>query len=184
MRPKYPKIGICGLSCRLCPMYHTETESRCFGCKSTNRMAVGCVFITCALKKKGIEFCWDCSEHTTCEKWKQHRETGKTVDSFTCYQKLEENISFIQKHGIGAYEKIQRQRERLLKEILQEFNEGRSKRYYCIAATVFEIDELTAVITQARQDSMGLDIKKKSKGLHSKLDSMAEAKEYYLKLRK
>jgi len=33
-------------------------------------MAAGCPFITCAVKKKGIEFCWDCEENKTCEKWK------------------------------------------------------------------------------------------------------------------
>jgi len=25
---KYPEIGICGLSCRLCPRYHTESKSK------------------------------------------------------------------------------------------------------------------------------------------------------------
>ena len=54
MQFKYPEIGICGLSCRLCPMHNTETESRCLGCKSSSRMAVGCPFITCAIKNKGI----------------------------------------------------------------------------------------------------------------------------------
>lgn len=57
MQVDYPEIGICGLSCRLCPSYHIEGKSRCAGCKSANRMAVGCPFITCAVKKKGIEFC-------------------------------------------------------------------------------------------------------------------------------
>ena len=69
-------------------------------------MAVGCPFITCAVKKKGIEFCWDCTENITCEKWKKHREAGKKIDSFKCYQKLEEDISFIQKKGISEFEKI------------------------------------------------------------------------------
>jgi hypothetical protein len=96
----YPEIGVCGLSCRLCPMYNTEAESRCLGCKSPNRIAVGCPFITCAVKKKGIEFCWDCEENKICEKWKKHREAGKKSDSFKCYQKLEEDIRFIQKNGI------------------------------------------------------------------------------------
>jgi hypothetical protein len=53
---QYAEVGVCGLSCRLCSMYHTQTESRCAGCKSYARMAVGCPFITCAVKKKGIEF--------------------------------------------------------------------------------------------------------------------------------
>lgn len=28
---KYPEIGICGLSCRLYPRYHTESKNRCGG---------------------------------------------------------------------------------------------------------------------------------------------------------
>jgi len=50
---RHPEIGICGLSCRLCPSYHTEGKSRCGGYKSETRLAVGCPFITCAVKKKG-----------------------------------------------------------------------------------------------------------------------------------
>lgn len=184
MQINYTEIGICGLSCRLCPRYNTETESKCDGCKSENRMAVGCPFITCAVKNKGIEFCWDCEDNKTCEKWKKHREFGKQHDTFICYQKLEDNISFIQKHGAGEFEQVQKIRENLLKEMLQEFNEGRSKSYYCIAVTVFEIDELKKALTKAKEDSTELEIKAKSKILHSILDEIAEGKNYCLKLRK
>ena len=184
MHIKYPEIGVCGLSCRLCPMYNTDAESRCLGCKSLNRMAVGCPFITCAVKKKAIEFCWECTENKTCEKWKKHRESGKNVDSFKCYQKLDDDILFIQKNGISEFEKIQKQREQLLKEMLQDFNEGRSKSYYCIAATVLDIEELKDVLKRAKKESDGLDIKGKSKVLHSILDNLTEKKGYYLKLRK
>jgi len=71
-----------------------------------------------------------------------------------------------------------------LKEMLQEFNEGRSKSYYCIAVTVLEIEELEEVLTKAKKDSTGLEIKDKSRTLHSILDEIAERKNYYLKLRK
>jgi hypothetical protein len=181
---KYPEIGTCGLSCRLCPIYNTKAESRCLGCKSQNRMAVGCPFITCAVKKKGIEFCWDCEDNKTCEKWEKHRQVGKNKDSFKCYQKLEEDISFIQNSGIIEFEKIQKKREHLLKEMLKEFNEGRSKSYYCIAATVLEIEELEEALTQAKKESQGVDIKDKSKILHSILEDIAKKRSYYLKLRK
>ncbi len=181
---EYPEIGICGLSCRLCPMYYTQGESKCGGCKSKFRMAVGCPFITCAVKKKGIEFCWDCKENKTCEKWNKHREASKQHDSFKCYQKLEANISFILKNGVEEFEKLQKIREKLLKEMLQDFNEGRSKRYYCIATTVLEINELKNVLSEAKEQSRDLDIKDKSKVLHSLLDSVANRKNYLLKLRK
>jgi len=164
---KYPEIGICGLSCRLCPRYHSESKSRCRGCK-----------------KKGIEFCWQCKENEICEKWRKHREFSKRVDSFKCYQKLENNIAFIQKNGVNEFEKVQKTREDLLKEMLQEFNEGRSKSYYCIAATVFEIEELEETLAKAKKNSTGLEIKERSRVLHSILNEIAERKNYYLKLRK
>jgi hypothetical protein len=67
---------------------------------------------------------------------------------------------------------------------LRECNEGRSKSYYCIAVTVMEIGELEEALTQAHKNSDGLEIKEKSKVLHSKLDEIAEQRNYFLKLRK
>ncbi len=147
-------------------------------------MVVGCPFITCALKKKGIEFCWDCKESATCAKWKKHRDAGKKRDSFKCYQKLEDDIAFIQKKGVDTFQKSQKAREQLLKEMLQEFNEGRSKSYYCIAATVLEIEELKEVLDREKSGSYGLNVKERSGLLHFLLDEVAAEKNYSLKIRK
>lgn len=184
MQIKYPEIGICGLSCRLCPSYHSQAESRCGGCKSSSRMAVGCPFITCAVKNKGIEFCWECEEGETCDKWHAHRKASRTRDSFVCYQKLEDNIAFVQRDGVKEFERLQKARERVLRHILDGFNEGRSKTYYSIAATVMEIEELKTALSQAKAQSKGLALKEKSLVLHSLLDEIAERKQYILKLRK
>ena len=184
MAIKYREVGVCGLSCRLCPRYHTDAESRCGGCKSEQRVAVGCPFITCAVKKQGIEFCWDCHDSQTCEKWAKHREFGRQYDTFKCYQKLEDNISTIAQSGIDSFEEQQKVMEQILTEMLSEFNEGRSKNYYCIAATVMETEELREALARAREESAGLGIKDKSRAMHAILDSIASNKSYHLKLRK
>lgn len=184
MKIKHVELGICGLSCRICPNYHMETKSRCLGCKSEDRMAVGCPFITCAIKKKEVEFCWECKDNTSCQKWREHREISKTYDSFKCYQKLNDEITFIQKNGVAEFEDIMKIKEQLLREMLSEFTEGRSKSYYCIAATVFEIDELSEIISKAREASKGFKIKEKAALLHLMLDEAAAEKGYHLKLRK
>ena len=114
----------------------------------------------------------------------KHRKAAKKADSFKCYQKLEEDIAFIQKNGVDEFEETQKKREYLLKEMLREFNEGRSKSYYCIAVTVMETGELEEALTQAHKNSDGLEIKEKSKVLHSILDEIAEQRNYFLKLRK
>jgi hypothetical protein len=147
-------------------------------------MTVGCPFITCALKKKGVEFCWDCKEHDECERWLKHRAYGKKADSFKCYQTLEDDIAFVQHNGIAKFEQAQKKREYLLKEMLQEFNEGRSKSYYCIAATVMDAEELKGAIAQAKRTSKGLGLKERSKVLHAAVDGIATRKGYRLKLRK
>jgi hypothetical protein len=180
----FPEIGICGLSCRLCPNYHMHTPSRCLGCKSQGRMAVGCPFITCALKKKGIEFCWQCAEKTSCEKWQKHRDAGTQKDSFKCYQSLEKDIAFVEANGVEAYARQQQAKEELLVEMLEGFNEGRSKSYYCIAATVMEVGELRAALAEATSKTVGQNLATKAKALHQALDAIAARQGYYLKLRK
>jgi hypothetical protein len=182
-RVNYPKIGICGLACMLCPTQHTDKESWCGGCKSQKRMAVGCPFIRCALKKKGLEFCWDCDLSAECPRWKKHREASRRADSFVCYQMLEDNIALAQKKGVAALARLLRRKEALLDRMLAGFNEGRSKSYYCIAATVMEPGELAGAIRKARKLSKGLDLKGKARTMHEVLDSIAAEKKYLLKLR-
>jgi hypothetical protein len=184
MAVKYVEIGVCGLSCRLCPMYQTQATSKCAGCKSTSRMAVGCPFITCAVKNKGIEFCWQCPENNTCKKWMRHREEGKHRDSFKCYQKLEDDILFIREHDVEEFDMQQKIREALLKQMLDGFNDGRSKSYYCIAATVLPLYELQNIILKAQKQSTGKQLKEKSKILHTILEQNSTQKGYCLKLRK
>lgn len=181
---RYPAIGVRGLSCVLCPNYNRETKSRCPGCKTEFRFAAPCPILRCALKKKGVEFCWDCPDSETCEKWHHHREFSRTNDTFICYQKREDNISFVKEHGISAFANAQNERAELLKELLDEFNEGRSKSYYCVAATVLAIDELKEAIDKAREKSVDLDIKSKARLMHAVLDDIAERKGYAIKLRK
>jgi hypothetical protein len=147
-------------------------------------MKVGCPFITCAIKKRGIEFCWECKDHEDCEKWAGHRKRGQCHDSFVCYQRLESNIAFIKHRGLPAFVEDQKERERLLTTMLAEFNEGRSKSFYCIVATVLDIQEITQAVAQARNKSLGKDMKSRSKDLHMILDRIAEQRNCNLKLRK
>jgi hypothetical protein len=59
---------------------------------------------------------------------------------------FEGDIGFIIAKGIRTFDEEQRSKESLLTRLLNEFNEGRSKSYYCIAATVMGIDELSRAL--------------------------------------
>jgi hypothetical protein len=68
--------------------------------------------------------------------------------------------------------------------MLRDFNEGRSKTYYCIAATVLDAKELRAALVKAKKLSSGMNLEGRSTILHSLLDGIAGSKGISLKLRK
>jgi len=68
--------------------------------------------------------------------------------------------------------------------MVKDFNEGRSKSYYCVAAAVLEPEELQEALTCAKQKSGGLTMKDRSKILHAIIDTIAAKKKYNLTLRK
>lgn len=180
----HPEIGICGLSCRLCPRFHTAGPSRCDGCKGENRMAAGCPFITCAVKPRGIEFCWDCGDAGSCERWAKHRAAGRVHDSFTCYAALEANISKVARDGFESFNAEQILRGSLLDEMLTRFDEGRSKSYYCIAATLLDPSGLRSAIDKASDACGSCDMRERAKALHSLLDEAAVRRSVRLALRR
>ena len=131
-----------------------------------------------------VHHCGFCEENKTCAKWRKHRDMSKRLDSIVSYPKLEDNIVFMEKHGLLEFEQQQKTREKLLREMLVEFNEGRSKSFYCVAATVLEIGELEAVLEEAKQKAKGLDVKAKSEVMHLLLEEIANKKNYLLKFRR
>lgn len=147
-------------------------------------MAAGCPFITCAVKRRGIEFCWDCENGDSCERWAKHRAAGREHDSFTCYAALEANISKVARDGLESFIAEQRLRESLLREMLERFDEGRSKSYYCIAATVLDPSELRSAIDAATRTGGTADVREKAKTLHSLLDEAAARHSIKLALRR
>lgn len=93
----------------------------------------------------------------------------------------------LERVGVEAFENEQRQREGLLREMLSEFNEGRSKTFYSIAVTVLSIAELRSAIESAREQACSrsiTDLREKSKLLHTQLDAIASAHSCRLSLRK
>jgi len=72
----------------------------------------------------------------------------------------------------------------MLETMLKDFDDGKSKSYYCVAAAILEIEELEKALGRAKKDSIGLDKKGKSLSLHLILDEIAKRKKYRLKLNK
>ncbi len=184
----HPTLGCCGLDCGLCPRYNTEGSSKCPGCCGPNfsNKHPSCSFITCCVKKKNLEVCAQCDEFP-CIKLEKNLTTK--YDSFLTYKKVKPNFEFIKKNGIKAFIEQQERRINLLNTILKDYNDGRSKNFFCIAATLLPIEDIEKSLEEIEQKIKNEkiddgDIKNKAKILKEFLNKFAKMKNIELKLRK
>ena len=177
---KYPTIGACGLDCSLCPRYYTQGPSRCPGCCGPDFFSKhpSCSLITCCVKKKKLEVCALC-EDFPCSKF--DKILNSPVDSFLTYRKVRHNLYFIKENGIEKFIERQKKRIKLLETMLNDYDEGRSKSFYCIAAALLSIESLEKSLNNVEKSD---NIKTRAKNLKKILNEMASKEGVELKLRK
>lgn len=186
----YPTIGCCGLDCGLCPRYYTVGSSRCPGCCGPDffNKHPSCSYITCCVKKKKFEVCAQCDEFP-CSKFESWLVDGGEYDSFLTHKKAHPNLGFIIKHGIEKFIEQQRKRIRVLEIMLKNFNDGRSKSFYCLATTLLPITDLEASLNKTHQKIIADNIrsddtKNKANVLKGFLNNSAAEEGIELRLRK
>jgi hypothetical protein len=148
----YPTIGCCGLDCGLCPRYYTMGVSRCPGCAGPNffNKHPSCSFITCCVKKKNLEVCAECSEFP-CSKFKSNKEYQQLQESssYPSCKKVIPNLNFIKKHGIKKFIEQQKKRIKLLEIMLNSFDDGRSRSFFCKATALLDLKNLENSLDEA-----------------------------------
>jgi hypothetical protein len=88
------------------------------------------------------------------------------------------NLNFIKEYGIKKFIEQQKKRIRLLGKMLENFDDGRSRSFYCKAADLLNLINLEGSLDKATQriktDNIKLgDIKIKAKILKSILNEIA-----------
>jgi hypothetical protein len=150
----YPTIGCCGLDCGLCPRYYTVGHSRCPGCAGPNffNKHPSCSFITCCVKKKNLEVCAECPEFP-CAKFKSNEEYQQLQESssYPSSKKVMSNLNYIKEHGIKKFIEQQRSRIKLLETMIKNFDDGRSRSFFCKATTLLDLTGLTSSLDKATQ---------------------------------
>lgn len=186
---QYPTIGCCGIDCGLCPRYYTLGSSKCPGCAGPDfyNKHPSCGYITCCVKKKGLEVCGQCNEFpcSRFESWLDSKES----DSFVTHRKCKTNLEFIREKGIGKIIEQQKKRIKLLEEMLKDFDDGRSKSFYCQATALLSINDLNESLqyVKGKIEQLSIerdDVKNKAKFLREILQKAADKAKVDLKLRK
>ena len=181
---RFPTIACCGLDCGLCPVYYTKGPSKCPGCYGPDfsNKHPSCSIITCCIKKKNFETCGECVDFP-CQKLK----IWDLADSFISHKKSLVNLREIKKIGLEKFMERQKKRIDFLEFALNDYNEGRSKSFYCIASALLSISFLESckkILKQKMRNENIRNIKEKSKMLKDILNKGAKEEGVELKLRK
>ena len=178
---KYPTIGVCGLDCGLCPRYYTVGTSRCPGCGGPDffNKHPSCSFITCCVKKKNLEVCAECSDFP-CSKFKNDEvyQQLKEPSSYPSYKKVMPNLNFIKEHRIEKFIEQQKKRIKLLETMIENFDDGRSRSFFCKSATLLDLTSLSSSLNKATQkiktdEIKQNDVKNKAQILKAILNEIA-----------
>jgi len=172
---------VCGLDCGLCPRYYTIGTSRCPGCGGPDffNKHPSCSFITCCIRKNNLEVCAECSDFP-CSKFKSDEEYQqlKESSSYPSSKKIMPNLNFIKEHGIEKFAEQQKKRIKLLETMIENFNDGRSRSFYCKATALLDLisleDSLDKAIQKIRSENIKPDnTKTKAKILKDILNEIA-----------
>lgn len=165
-------LSLCGLNCGLCPMFLGEY---CGGCGNGN---LSCAIARCSLEQGKIEYCSECSNYP-CEKYNGCQE----FDSFITHRRQLADLERVKEIGIDAYNREQAEKRQILNHLLENYNDGRKKNFFCVAVNLLELPELREAMEQlgAADELPG---KEKSKYAAEVLQKIADRRNIELKLRK
>ncbi|MCL2722054.1 MAG: DUF3795 domain-containing protein [Treponema sp.] len=178
---KYPFFSACGLNCGLCPRYYTDGNSKCPGCggKYFSEKHCSCSILPC-IQRKGLEYCYLCSEFP-CKKYDKWER-----DSFITHQNMMKDFEKAKNIGIKAYKKELDEKINILKYLLANYNDGRRKSFFCIAVNLLGLNDIKCVLIQLKKETKSVDLTMKEKSLIAvrMFEEIAAEKNILLKLRK
>ena len=183
---KYFMVGVCGLDCGLCPRYHTDGKVKCHGCCGLDfyDRHHTCSMVNCCVRQRGMETCALCSDLEECQKIYQVKEAAQDRDTFISYKPISANIEFIRKNGLSDFATQQYEKQKLLLHLLEKYDDGRSKLFYCTACQLLPQTDLAFALNGVdNKISIDTDIKERSKMMRSTINKLAEQLDVDLKLR-
>jgi len=112
-------------------------------------------------------------------------DSAKYQDSFLSHKPLAANFAFIQKNSIGEFARREVEKQKFLRHLIGNYDEGRSKSFYCTSCQLVPLDKLKEALVDVETElTEATDIKDKAKIVRLAINSLADNLQIDLKLRK
>ena len=167
MVKKYELIGCCGMSCSLCPRFHTNGKSKCLGCGPDPHCQY-CATFKCCTIKNNLESCADCTDFP-CNKIKNLKDWN----GFNTNKIWLKHLNEINKIGYSNWNKSQLDKRKYLEEALIKYDAGKSKSFIILHFLFFNIQIIKEVMRNGEKINEP-DLKQKAKEFKRLLKKIAE----------
>ena len=162
-------VGCCGIYCGLCNKYQSKAPSRCIGCKLGEQHS-WCSIWNCCVRKHGFETCVECREIFNCAIFSRRKVAA--------WIPAADNLRHIKQIGLEKWLNKQKERQRLVEGLLQNYNDGRSMSFYCNVCARMSVDLIDRAIGESRKklasEQIGVsDVKSKAKSLRAIIRDLA-----------
>lgn len=169
-------FSLCGLNCALCSM---KLDGHCPGCGGGVGNQ-GCSIARCSLNHGGYTYCYECDEYL-CQKY----EGITQYDSFITHRNQINDMNCAQNIGLEAYCEVLTQKTAILKYLLENYNDGRRKTFFCLAVNLLSLQELKTTLKQATDRiSDNMTEKEKTLVVVGCLEEAAKQRNIILKMNK
>ncbi|MCB6203743.1 DUF3795 domain-containing protein [Extibacter muris] len=133
-------LSLCGLNCGLCPMH---LGGYCPGCGGGEGNQA-CKIAKCSMSRDKVEYCYECGDYP-CEKYEGIDE----FDSFITHRNMRKDLLKAKEVGVDCYVAEQEEKVRLLRFLLENYNDGRRKNLFCVAVNLLELPDIKAIVERA-----------------------------------
>jgi len=131
-------------------------------------------------QRKGLEYCFECEEFP-CKKY----DGVDASDSFITHLNQFHDMEKAKRIGMDAYAAELNEKISLLEMLLEQYDDGRRKSFFCLAVNLLDLDDIKSVMQKAVDAlSPAADQKEKAATMAARFQEMAEKREVSLKLRK
>ncbi|WP_330682551.1 hypothetical protein [Mediterraneibacter glycyrrhizinilyticus] len=104
-------------------------------------------------------------------------------DSFITHRRQKADLEKAKRIGIAAYNAEQSEKIQILQELLDNFNDGRRKIFFCIAVNLLELSELREALAQIETYTKQTELPVKEKSLYAARVLQRIADRRHIKLR-
>lgn len=147
-----PLFAQCGLNCGLCPIFHIENQQNsCPGCGG-GPGAQNCKLRRCAKEHGRVEYCYECF-YFPCDKYREATE----YDSFISHRNMVADQNRAKAMGIDAYQAELDAKMAALQTLLDGYNDGRRKSFFCTAVNLLPLEDIQSVMEQISQQVEHID---------------------------